>query len=230
MSRDLTLRRPSGGEVFSLFGGMALGALLMYLADPELGRRRRAAMAEALLRLPNRLRAARLASPAEGVVVRGSVRIEAPLEVVFRYGTPEHFGSWMSHVREVVAGPHGGLHWVVDGPAGMPVRWDAREARREENRLVAWRSVPGAMVDAAGRVDFEAVDGGTYMQLELRYVPFGGLVGRAVARAIGGGPARRLEEDLARFKAMVEAGMPAGELSYGRTADAPRSRSGGRPP
>lgn len=221
MSRDFTLPRPAGGEALSLLGGMALGAALMYFADPELGRRRRAAVADALARIPNRFRAARLASPAEGVVVEKSVLVHAPVEAVFRYGTPEHFAAWMSHVREVAPGRRGALHWVIEGPAGMPVRWDAREVQREDHRVVAWRSVPGAMVDAAGRVSFEAEEGGTRMHLVLRHVPFGGLVGQAVARAMGDDPLRPLDEDLVRFKAMVEAGMPAGEAAWRPDTDPP---------
>ena len=219
MVRDPRLRRPSGGETLSLLGGMALGAVFMFFADPEVGRRRRACVRDALARVPNRFRAARLASPGEGVAVEHSVLVQAPVEAVFRYGTPQHFPTWMSHVREVATGPAGELHWVLEGPAGMPVRWEAREVRREENRLVAWRSTDGAMVDAAGQVTFEPEDGGTRVRLLLRYVPFGGLVGQAVARAMGDDPVRPLDEDLVRFKAMVEAGMPAGAASWRSSSD-----------
>lgn len=214
MARDITLPRPSGAEALSWLGGMALGAALMYFADPQLGARRRARIGDALSRIANRLHGARLATPSEGIVVERTIHIQAPVEAVFRYGTPRHFAAWMSHVREVIPGPRGALHWVIEGPAGMPVRWDAREVKRDENRLVAWRSLPGAMVDAAGRITFEPENGGTRMHLQLQYVPFGGLVGQAVARAMGDDPMRPLDEDLARFRTLLEAGMPAGDAEW----------------
>ncbi|MGH8607197.1 MAG: hypothetical protein ACREX9_07220, partial [Gammaproteobacteria bacterium] len=48
----------------------------------------------------------------------------------------------------------GGSHWTVTGPGGMSVEWDAVTTKLEQNRLLAWRTVPGAAVEHAGMIQF----------------------------------------------------------------------------
>lgn len=47
-------KKRHGATVGGWIGGMVLGALAMYIADPEMGRRRRAAAQERLRRLASR--------------------------------------------------------------------------------------------------------------------------------------------------------------------------------
>src|SRR5262245_64907577 len=46
--------------------------------------------------------------------------------------------------------PGGRSHWVVDGPLGTHVEWDAEVINEIENELIAWQSLPGGTVDSAG--------------------------------------------------------------------------------
>jgi len=99
-------------------------------------------------------------------------------------------------------------HWVVDGPAGKDVEWDAEVINDEPNTLVAWRSLAGATVDNAGSVRFvPGPEGrGTEVRVVIDYIPPAGRVGNWVAKLFGKNPASEIREDLRRFKRLMETG------------------------
>jgi uncharacterized membrane protein len=149
------------------------------------------------------------------VNVQKTIDIGAPPEEVFRFLTGwESFPQWMTHVREVRAsGPRGAIgertHWVVDGPAGAPVAWDAETTRFERNRLVSWKSIEGSAVAHAGTLRvWPNETGGTRVHVQMTYNPPAGLVGHAVATFFGRDPKRQMDDDLARLKTTVETGIP----------------------
>lgn len=145
----------------------------------------------------------------KGVVVQKTIHVDAPVEEVYGHWRVENFPQWMSHVREVK--PLGGNrhHWVVEGPAKVPVEWDAEISEQVENRGMAWHSLADSVVDNAGRVRFEPEDGGTRVHVTFCYIPPGGVLGHAVARALGGDPRSRMDDDLMRFKMRIETGQPS---------------------
>jgi uncharacterized membrane protein/osmotically-inducible protein OsmY len=159
-----------------------------------------------------------LGATGDGVVVQKTIHINAPVEEVFRRWHVENFPEWMSHVREVR--PLGGnrYHWVVDGPADIPVEWEAEVTRLVENQEIAWRSLPGSIVDNAGRVRFAPENGGTRVEVTVWYVPIGGLVAHAVARAFGSDPKSRMDDDLMRLKSTIETGHPPHDAAARRAA------------
>jgi uncharacterized membrane protein len=144
----------------------------------------------------------------QGVQVHKTINIAAPAVRVFEYWANfENFPQWMSHVRSVRDEGSHRYHWVVDGPAGVPVEWHSELYDVIENRQMAWRSIPGSMVDHSGRVQFEDDGaGGTRVQVDLCYVPVAGAIGHAIAKAFGTDPKAEMDADLMRFKSRVETG------------------------
>jgi uncharacterized membrane protein len=115
--------------------------------------------------------------------------------------------SFMTHLESAeVAGP--GVRFRLKGPAGMHPEWDAEISEDVPNRRLGWRSVAGASVMSEGRVTFaEAPRGlGTEVRLELRYEPPGGAAGVALAKLLKALPGLKIENDLRRFKQIVELG------------------------
>jgi uncharacterized membrane protein len=142
--------------------------------------------------------------------VERTLRFEAPIERVFAFWRDfENFPRWMSHVREVRDLGNGRYHWVVDGPAGVPVEWDSELTQARDDAELAWRSVEGSTVDIGGRVRFESDGVGTRVHVELHYAPPGGAIGHAVAKAFGTDPASEMDHDLAQLRAQVEGGASA---------------------
>jgi uncharacterized membrane protein len=114
----------------------------------------------------------------------------------------------MTHLHRVTETGDGTSHWVAAGPAGLVVEWEAEIINEVENRVLAWRSLPGSDVVTAGSVNFEAIRGGrgTQVSVHLQYAAPTGKVGALVASLFGREPAQTIREDLRHFKQLLEAG------------------------
>ena len=154
----------------------------------------------------------------QGVRVHKAIHIDAPVERVFEsWANFENFPQWMSHVRWVRDEGDNRYHWLVDGPAGVPIEWHSELLDVIENRQMAWRSVAGSMVDQSGRVLFEEENGGTRVQVELCYVPIAGAIGHVLAKAFGADPKSQLDADMMRFKTRIETGNAPHDAAARRT-------------
>jgi uncharacterized membrane protein len=160
-----------------------------------------------------------------GVKVEQSVTVNKSPEEVYRFWRNfENLPRFMDHLESVSVEGSGRSHWVAKAPAGTTVEWDAEVYNEKENELIAWRSLEGADVDNAGSVRFEpTADGrGTVVRVSLKYDPPGGVIGSTFAKLFGEEPSQQIEEDLRRFKQVMEAGevlTTEGQPS-GRTASA----------
>ena len=114
----------------------------------------------------------------------------------------------MSHLDQVTESSDRRSHWVTNGPGGVIVEWDAEIINEVENRILAWRSLPGSDVVTAGSVNFDTVRGGrsTQVSVHLQYAPPAGRVGGFIAWLFGREPSQTIREDLRRFKHLLEAG------------------------
>ena len=140
------------------------------------------------------------------VDIQKTLFIEAPSDRVYAFWTDyENFPRFMSNVREVRDLGGGRSHWVVRGPGGVPMEWDAALTEQVPGELLAWRSRPGSMLENAGVVRFRPEGGGTRVDLRLCYSPPAGGAGQAVAELLGADPRAKLNEDLGRLKRLLEA-------------------------
>jgi uncharacterized membrane protein len=142
-----------------------------------------------------------------GVELHKTIIVDAPPDQVFAFFTEfENFPRFMQHVRQVKRLPDGRSHWVVEGPAGIPVRWDAEVTRIVPNDTFAWKTSDGSPVRHAGIARFGPWGNGTRIDLRVTYDPVAGVVGHAVATLLGANPKRALDEDMLRFKSLLERG------------------------
>lgn len=144
------------------------------------------------------------------VDVQKAATIKAPLDKVFGHWRDlTNFPRFMARVKLVEDLGAGRFRWVVQGPAGVPVSWDAVVTKLIPNELIAWKSVPGSLVESAGTVSFRGNDdGSTRLLVRLSYNPPAGALGHGLARLLGGDPKRLMDEDLVRLKAYFETGHP----------------------
>jgi uncharacterized membrane protein len=118
----------------------------------------------------------------------------------------------MSHVREVTKIDDTHYHWKVDGPAGVPVEWDAVITADVPGELIAWRTMEDSAVQSVGVVQFEpssrggARYGSARVHVRLSYRPPVNRVGHTVAKVFGKDPQRQIDSDLSRFKTFIETG------------------------
>jgi uncharacterized membrane protein len=145
-----------------------------------------------------------------GVHVRESIRLEAPIADVYRFWRClENLPRFMKHLDRVTTGSDGRRsHWVAAGPAGLAVEWDADIINEIENKVLAWRSLPGSEIVSAGSVNFDEARGGrsTQVSVHLQYAPPAGKAGALMASLFGREPSQTIREDLRRFKQLLETG------------------------
>ena len=150
-----------------------------------------------------------------GATTSGAIRVEKAITVnrlpeeLYRFWHDFHnLPRFMAHLKSVQATWEKRSHWVVTAPAGMTVEWDAEIINDQPNERIAWRSLEGADVENAGNVQFEPTHGGrgTEVRVTLDYSPPGGMIGAAITKLFGESPDQKIQEDLRRFKRIMETG------------------------
>lgn len=147
----------------------------------------------------------------DGIRVVRTMTVEAPIERVYEFWSDfENFPRFMSHVREVNRTGPDRTHWVVAGPGGTPIEWDAVVTDRVPNEVIGWRTVEGSLVEHRGTVRFRpAGNGATRIEIRMTYRPVGGALGHGIAELFGSDPERVIGEDLARVATHLPGTRPA---------------------
>ena len=142
------------------------------------------------------------------ITLQKTLSIHAPLEQVFAlWSHYEAFPQVMVHLREVRRHSNHHSTWVATGPLGLPVRWQATVTKLEPNKVICWRTLSGSTVGLAGTLRFEPLNTDvTRLDLRLSYTPPGGVFGHLLATLLGTSPKRMIDEDLVRFKSLIEHG------------------------
>lgn len=144
----------------------------------------------------------------KGIKVVKTITVSRSPQEVYRYWRNlENLPRFMEHVESVRELDSRRSAWVVKGPMGHDVEWTAQIVNEREGEMIAWESLPGAEVQNAGSVWFQAApNGGTEVKVSLQYLPPAGVVGAAVAKIFGEAPDQQLENDLNKFKSLIESG------------------------
>ncbi len=193
-----------------LLGGAGLAAGIGgLLSGGKLGRAGALLGSLAFVRAAANMPLARLVGVGErvGIELDKTLLVKAPAASCYSYFRNfENLASFMEHVHEVRV-HDGRSSWVVRGPAGRSLRFDVEITRDAPNELIAWRTVPGQLVDFAGTVRFERVDdGSTRLALHVSYRPPLGRLGYLVASMFRADPKHALDSDMLRFKSILERG------------------------
>ncbi|TQM80003.1 putative membrane protein [Saccharothrix saharensis] len=205
---------------------MDLTALGVALAHRDGARRRRLVgvtgavagiTALDLLTAVQATREARTGSAPAGQGLRkgGSVELTAtttirkpPSEVYAFWRDLENLPTFMAHLEQVRTTGDRTSHWSASAPFGKSVEWDAEITDETPGEKIVWRSTGEAAVPNAGTVRFTPAPDGvsTEVFVVLVYEIPGGAVGKAVAKYFGEEPHQQLDDDLRRFKQVVETG------------------------
>jgi uncharacterized membrane protein len=116
----------------------------------------------------------------------------------------ENFPHFMQNIKSVTKMGDKWSHWVMEGPLGARIEWDAETTRMEPNKRIAWNSKDNSTLKTSGQVTFNQLSNHeTEVTVMLHYDPPAGLAGEVVAKLFDN-PERKLEEDLENFKAYAE--------------------------
>lgn len=137
------------------------------------------------------------------IIVKGDVH-----DIYELWANFENFPYFMKYIKSVeITGPRTS-HWVMEGPAGIAVDWNAEMTRQEADKRIAWSSKDQkGLITTSGQVTFNSLPAGeTEVTAVVNYSVPGGKVGESFARLFGD-PQKRLEEDLRSFKVYAEKGV-----------------------
>ena len=141
-----------------------------------------------------------------------SIRVNAPSDKVYQFWRSfENFPQFMEHVEEVrpIGGGDRMSHWKITGPLGKTVEFDSELVTDEPGKQIGWNSRGGEM-ETSGVVTFTDVGDATEVHVVMQwYDTPGGAVGEAISRMFQS-PEKMLEEDLQRFKDIVEGRVGSG--------------------
>jgi uncharacterized membrane protein len=193
-------RRPS-------LKSLVLGAAGAYLAHRGLtGRCAVSDQLDALLELEDeRLGPGRHADGS----IEAAITVARPAAEAYAFWRAlENAPRFMTGIESVE--PRGGNRslWVAHGPMGDRWRWEAEIIEDHPGELLVWRSLPGSDIHHEGAVRFAPgpASGTTEVRVAVELRPPGGAVGRAIARLGRRIPQLAVEEDLRRFRQLIEAG------------------------
>ncbi|MGN6245019.1 MAG: SRPBCC family protein [Motilibacteraceae bacterium] len=119
----------------------------------------------------------------------------------------EQLPRFMAHLEEVTVDGRRS-RWVASAPLGKHVSWDAETTADVAGERIEWRSVGRGAVRTEGEVRFVKAPGdrGTEVHVAMRYDLPAGRLGQAFARFFGEDPHQQLDDDLRRFKQVMETG------------------------
>ncbi len=166
-------------------------------------------------------------SPESGIDVSKTVTIDAPLGDVFDYFVAfENFPRFMRHVREVRRLDDNRWHWTVEAAGGVKFDWEGMVTRFEPYSRVAWTSTESAAIRHRGEASFDPTsNGATRVTIRLVYNPPLGVVGHAFAKLLGADPKSELDDDMLRFKSLLERGKASGRAGSVTREDLEPSKS-----
>lgn len=217
----LTQRRRTGW-LWSRVAGDAMDlALLGIAARSPRSERRLVSLATAMvagvtvLDLLSSVENTRYSSAQEAPPTSNEVHLEKSLTVnrspdeCYRFWHDfENFPRFMQHLEAVRIIGDNRMRWKAKGPAGFPIEWDAELLADVQGEHISWRSLEHADVENAGTVRFERAPGGrgTIVRVQMDYRLPGGAAGTLIAKLFGEEPSQQIDEDLRRFKWLIETG------------------------
>lgn len=143
------------------------------------------------------------------VLIKKSIVIENSPEALYQFWRDfSNLSRFTEHVESVTIYDRHHSHWVVKGPAGYRVEWNAEITEDEPNRKIAWRTTSYAEIDHRGSVEFTPSPGGrgTIVHVEMEYDVPAGVLGASIAKLFGNEPGQQIQSDLRQLKQIIEVG------------------------
>lgn len=134
------------------------------------------------------------------------IRVAAPVKDVYSFWRNfENLPRFMEHVKEVrrASSEDNLWHWTLKGPAGSSIEYTTRLTEDLPNKSIGWNSTSGT-VGTSGVVSFNQLHSNTEVHVVMQWFDApGGAIGERLSKVLQN-PEKMLDEDLRRFKDIVE--------------------------
>ena len=153
-------------------------------------------------------------SKAESVNIKTSFIVNKPKQEVYEFWRKlENLPLFMTHLKSVRDIDGKRSHWEANVPGNLTtISWDAEIVKEEDGTLLSWKSLPGATIENAGKVNFRDAlgHGGTELNVVITYRPPAGKLGSGIAWLLNPVFRKMIETDITNFKQYMETGyLPA---------------------
>ena len=113
---------------------------------------------------------------------------------------------FMHHLESVEVIDNERSRWVLKLPTGVAsVSWEAEIVMDVPDELIGWSSLPGSIIDNAGKVRFRDTDsGGTLIDMVITYQPPAGGFGASVAHVLNPVFKNMVDNDVQNFKQYMD--------------------------
>ena len=143
------------------------------------------------------------------VNIRTTVSINKPVNEVYDFWRNlENLPKFMQHLESVIEKDKVTSHWTASGPGGLgKLSWDAHILMDERGKMLSWHSLPGSIVDNAGKVSFtDNGAGGTDLDVTISYhAPR--VAGQAAAKLLNPFFEKMVKSDIQSLKTYMEMGQ-----------------------
>lgn len=143
------------------------------------------------------------------VPVKAAITVNAPSELVYEaWENFQNLPRFMGDFATVEITGDRQSHWRTALPGGIDVDWDVEIIDATPNERIGWRTAEGGGVVVAGDVRFRAAPGerGTEVLFDAQFSPPGGDIGRRIGEVFADSLGRKIQNDLRRFKQLMEIG------------------------
>ncbi|MGH9338520.1 MAG: SRPBCC family protein [Acidobacteriota bacterium] len=139
------------------------------------------------------------------------ITIDRPMEDIYAFWSDlQNLPYFLRHLESVrVDGNRS--HWILKIPLRFRVEWDSEIVEQRPPELMEWRSLPGAAIYNAGKVELKKGPDqrGTEVHMTITYRPPAGDRGSMLVGFFNTALALQIKEDLRRTKQWLEAGALA---------------------
>lgn len=141
------------------------------------------------------------------VNIRSSFTINKPRHEIYDFWRKlDNLPLFMNHLESVEVLDDERSHWVLKLPTGVAnVSWDAEIVKDEPGVMIGWSSLPGSIIDNAGKVHFSDTDDkGTLVDVVISYQPPAGGVGASIANILNPVFKNLVDNDVRNFKQYMD--------------------------
>lgn len=141
------------------------------------------------------------------VSIKYSFTVKKPRNVVYSFWRKlDNLPLFMSHLESVDILDNERSHWVLKLPTGVAnVSWDAEIVMDAPGEFIGWTSLPGSIIDNAGKIRFrDTPDGGTLIDLLITYQPPAGGIGASVAHILNPVFKNMVDNDVQNFRQYMD--------------------------
>jgi uncharacterized membrane protein len=142
------------------------------------------------------------------ISIKSSFTVNKPRNEVYEFWRKlDNLPLFMNHLESVEVLDDQKSHWVLKLPTGVAnVSWDAEIVVDVPGELIGWSSLPGSIVDNAGKVRFRDAfhNNGTLVDVVISYQPPAGGLGASLAHVLNPVFKNMVDKDVQNFKQYMD--------------------------